>query len=59
MGDGYWNGTLNDWPYTIATATTGAAYFAEMYALTKNSTFKDVANGAVDWLIKKRGPNGA
>jgi hypothetical protein len=25
MGDGYWNGTLNDWPYTIATATTGAA----------------------------------
>jgi hypothetical protein len=59
LGDGYWNGTLNDWPYTIATATTGAAFFAELYALTRNETFKQVANGAVDWLIKKRGPNGA
>jgi hypothetical protein len=59
MGDGYWNGTLNDWPYTIATATTGAAFFAEMFALTKNETYRTVANGAVDWLLKMRGPNGA
>eukprot|EP01051_Picozoa_sp_SAG22_P015920 SAG22_NODE_2155_length_2920_cov_51.291741_3_plen_199_part_00 len=59
MGDGYWNGTLNDWPYTIATATTGAAFFAEMFALTKNETYKAVATGAVDWLLKNRGPNGA
>lgn len=31
MGDGYWNGTLNDWPYTIATATTGAGVFTQSY----------------------------
>jgi hypothetical protein len=59
LGDGYWNGTLNDWPYTIATATTGAAFFAELFALTENDTYKTVANGAVDWLIRKRAPNGA
>ena len=26
---------------------------AEMYALTKNDTYKDVANGAVDWLLRR------
>jgi hypothetical protein len=59
MGDGYWNGTLNDSPYTISTATTGGAFFAEMYALTGNTTYRDVAVGATAWLLKYRAANGA
>lgn len=55
----YWNGTLNDAPYTIATATTGAAFFAELYGLTGNITFRDVAVNAVGWLVKYRAANGA
>ena len=59
MGDGYWNGTLNDAPYTISTATTGAAFFAELFALTGNATYRDVATGAAAWLLKYRAPSGA
>jgi hypothetical protein len=52
-------GTLNDAPYTIATATTGAAFFAEMYGLTGNTTYREVAVGATNWLMKYRAPTGA
>ena len=33
LGDGYYKGRLNTEPYTIATATTGGAFYAEMSAL--------------------------
>jgi hypothetical protein len=34
-------------PYTIATGTTGGAFFSELYALTRNETHAKVATGAL------------
>lgn len=59
MGDGYWNGTLNDAPYTISTATTGGAFFAEMLAVTNNKSYGHVATSAAGWLLRYRATNGA
>lgn len=36
-------------PYTIATGTTGGAFFASLYALTKNATYKAVAIAAMKY----------
>ena len=36
-------------PYVIATGTTGAAFFAELYAVTKNETHKNVAIKALEY----------
>jgi len=36
LGCGYYRGKLSVEPYTIATATTGGAFFSELYAITKN-----------------------
>ena len=34
-------------PYTIATGTAGAAFFSELYAITKNESYARVAAAAV------------
>ena len=34
LGDGYYKGSINLTPYTISTATTGGAFYAEMFALS-------------------------
>ena len=36
-------------PYTIATGTTGGAFFAELYSLTRNRTYADVAKAALEY----------
>ena len=38
-------------PYTIATGTTGAAFFAQLYSLTGNEKFKEVGENAVNYLF--------
>ena len=36
-------------PYTIATGTTGAAFFSELYAITKNASYAAVAAAAISY----------
>ena len=59
LGDGYYMGRLNLPPYTIATATTGGAFFAEMHALTKRGDFGAMASKAVAFLLRNVQNNGA
>jgi len=58
LGCGYYEGHLSLKHYTISTATTGGAFFSELYAITKNPEYKDVAAGAVKWLLKMRKDSG-
>jgi hypothetical protein len=37
-------------PYTISTGTSGAAFFSELYAITRNATYAAVAEKAVAYL---------
>ena len=58
LGDGYYMGSLNLPSYTIATATTGGAFFAEMHALTGREDFGAMAGAASAWLVKHIQANG-
>ena len=58
LGCGYYGGHLSLKPYTISTATTGGGFFSALYALTGKAEYKDVAAGAVAWLLKIRRPDG-
>lgn len=58
LGCGYYRGKLSVEPYTIATATTGGAFFSELYAITKNPQYRELAAGAVTWLLKTRKDDG-
>jgi hypothetical protein len=58
LGDGYYMKNLNTKSYTIATATTGGAFFAEMYALTGRLDFKNMASKATEWLLSHVQQNG-
>lgn len=58
LGCGFYEGHLSVKPYTIATATTGGAFFSALYALTEKPEYKDIAAGAVAWLLKIRKPDG-
>ncbi len=58
IGCGYYLGHLSIEPYTIATANTGTSFFSELYAITGNTEYRDVALGAVKWLLKIRKPDG-
>ena len=59
LGDGYYQGMLNSEPYTISTATTGGAFYAEMAAIGKRAglsaaqlaTFRAIATNATRWLV--------
>lgn len=58
LGDGYYMQRINKEPYTIATATTGGAFFAEMFALTRRHDFEEAARKATAWLIDHVQANG-
>jgi hypothetical protein len=44
-----WANCPSTHPYTIATATTGGAFFAELYKITGNRTYATVAARAMDY----------
>ena len=50
LGCGYYEGHLSLQPYTIATATTGAAYFAEMYSIRNLADDLGTAWNAMSWI---------
>jgi hypothetical protein len=67
LGDGYYKGSLNRPSYTIATATTGGAFFAEMHALLGGggggagggrTDFGEMAGAASAWLVRHVQANG-
>ena len=58
IGCGYYRDHLSLEPYTIATATTGGAFFSELFAITSKQEYKEVAQGATKWLLKIRDKNG-
>ena len=37
-------------PYTIATGTTGAAFFSQIYNITRNETFRQISENAINYL---------
>lgn len=58
LGCGYYQGHLSLKPYTISTATTGGGFFSALFALTGKPEYRDLARGAVAWLLKIRQPDG-
>ncbi len=58
VGCGYYRNELSEYPYTISTSVTGAAFFSCMYELTGNNEYQEIAENAVKWLLKKRTPFG-
>jgi hypothetical protein len=58
LGCGYYEGHLSLKPYTIASATTGGAFFSELFGITGKSEHRDVAAGATRWLLKIRKDDG-
>lgn len=58
VGCGYYRNELSEYPYTISTAVTGAAFFSALYELTGNIDYITIANNATRWLLKIRQPNG-
>ncbi len=58
LGCGYYSGHLSLKPYTISTATTGGGFFSALFALTARPEYKEIARGAVAWLLKIRRPDG-
>ena len=44
-------------PATAATAA-GAAFFAELYGITRNQRYREVSVNALDWVLKNRKANG-
>ncbi len=58
LGCGYYRGKLSVEPYTIATATTGGALMSELYAITGKTEYKEIATGAVTWLLSTRKDDG-
>ena len=58
LGCGYYRGHLSVLPYTISTATTGGAFFAELFAITGKAEHQDVARQATKWLLQTRQADG-
>lgn len=58
LGCGYYRGKLSTEPYTIAAATTGGAFMSELHAITEKPEYRDVAAGAVRWLLSTRKDDG-
>jgi hypothetical protein len=50
VGCGYYAHRPSTMPYTIATGTTGGAFFSELHTITQNETYRSVAQGAVRYL---------
>jgi hypothetical protein len=58
IGCGYYNHRPSTDPYTIATGTTGAAFFSELYAITGQSQYIALVNGSIDYLARVVLPSG-
>jgi hypothetical protein len=58
LGCGYYLGHLSLKPYTISTATTGGGFFSALFALTGSAEYREIARGAVTWLLKIRKTDG-
>ncbi len=58
LGCGYYKGKLSLEPYTIATATTGGAFFSELFDITGNPEHRNIALGAIKWLVRIRKDDG-
>jgi len=58
LGCGYYRGHLSVKPYTIATATTGGAFFSELFGITQDARYRQVALDATRWLTKIRQRDG-
>ncbi len=58
IGCGYYKGELSLAPYTISTSVTGAAFFSCIYKLTGNREYLEIAENAVQYLLKIRDPFG-
>lgn len=56
-GSGIMNGTASLLPSTRSTAAS-AFFFAELYAVTRNKQYREIAMNSVGWLLKNRHPNG-
>jgi len=57
IGSGYAQGALLLKPTTSATAA-GAAFFAQLYAVSRNRQYREISIKALDWILKSRKPNG-
>ncbi len=57
FGGGYLKDRLSVKPSTAATAAN-AAFFAQMYALTHNSKYRDISAESVRWLLNNQRPIG-
>lgn len=58
VGCGYYDHRPSTDPYTIATGTTGAAFFSELYAITEKSEYMAIVNGSIDYLARVVLPSG-
>jgi hypothetical protein len=58
IGTGYYKGHLSKHPYTVATATTAAAFFAQYFALTRRPEIAAEAAAAAAWLISIQNAEG-
>ena len=56
-GSGVINGTASLLPSTRSTAAA-AFFFAELYGVTRNKQYREIAMNSVGWLLKNRHANG-
>ena len=52
VGCGYYAHRPSVTPYTIATGTTGGAFFSELFAITGNPLYRDVVEGSIAYLAR-------
>jgi hypothetical protein len=57
IGSGMAQGIVLTRPSTAAT-TGGAAFFAQLYAVSRNRQYRELALRSLEWLLKHRQPNG-
>jgi len=58
IGTGYYRGHLSRHPYTVATATTAAAFLSEYFSLTRKPEIARDAYAAANWLLSIQAPEG-
>ncbi len=58
LGCGYISGHLSTIRYTVATSNTGATFLPELYAITGNKEYREIAANAVRWILRIRKDSG-
>jgi len=58
LGCGYYRGHLSTGPYTIATATTGCLMFSQLFSVTGNQEYRQIAVDGARWLLSLIGEDG-